>query len=477
MLGKGLSPLAAPAQRRVAIAIDDVAMARDVARLVQSRGLGTEVVSLEGGFANVRGRGAAIAHIPDVPLEPLAAARLAPICAEAAAAGMPVAMLVRGQPVSGRAAKERAAAHAYLCAHGALLDADPDAWLETVVLLAGHGLPAGPRVAVVAPPGTWLGAQAEAAAHIAATERPRVVSAANRASRVDAVLVDRSEAAAAAPREGLLVIPTAGRSELLSPVAGEPPALCGLAPSLAAVRAAGGLAERLGAGLGPATAAQGAALKPDRERIARQLANLGERAGDHETKVLLAAYGAPVIRQAVATTASAATRVAKKAGFPVEIKPWDPALPTEAEGCPVERGIGTAAEVRRAFSQMESVAGARGGAVIVRETPPVGRELAVHFSTFEPLGLCAIARIAGVPELLAAPAPLGLIDARAICARVEASRIDDPEPDRDALADLLIRASHLAAEDAIAWLELSTVVAAARPAGAVVIDARAGIAR
>ncbi|HET6611449.1 MAG TPA: acetate--CoA ligase family protein [Kofleriaceae bacterium] len=475
MLEPGLSPVAATATRRVAIAIDDPAMARDVARVMKARGLATLAVSLDSGFAAIRGAGAAIAHIPDVPLEPLAAARLAPVCAAAATAKMPVAILANGPPVHGRAAAERAAAAAYLAAYGAIIVADPDAWLETVILLACHGLPAGPRVAVVAPPGTWLAAQAHA--QVATAERARILTTVGKSPRADAVLVDRAETGAAQPRDGLLIIPAIGRAELCAPAAGEPVPLCGLAPSLAAVAAAGRLSERLGAGFGPAPMADGDRLHPDRERIARQLAKLGEGAGDHETKVLLAAYGVPVIRQAVATTASAATRVAKKAGFPVEIKPWDPALPTEAEGCPVERRITSAAEVRRAFSQMVAVAGARGGAVIVRATPPAGRELSIRFSPCAPLGLMAIARITGVPDLIAAPAPLRAMDAAAIAARVEASRSDDPEPDREALADLLVRASHLAATDAIAWLELSTVVCAPRPDGAVVVDARCGLSR
>src|SRR4051812_38470965 len=88
------------------------------------------------------------------------AVELAAVCTRAAAAGRPVCLLAPLPHGTGRPAVERAAALAYLRAHGAAITHDVDAWLEAVVLLVRFGLPAGPRAAVIAPPGWWREAQA-----------------------------------------------------------------------------------------------------------------------------------------------------------------------------------------------------------------------------------------------------------------------------------------------------------------------------
>jgi hypothetical protein len=196
--------------------------------------------------------------------------------------------------------------------------------------------------------------------------------------------------------------------------------------------------------------------------------------------VLLSAWGVRVIRQAVATTASAANRVAKKAGYPVEIKPWSPLAPAEAEGCPVERDLHTAADVRRAFASVGRAAGLPAGApVIVRETPPPGRELRVRITRVGELGWTVIADAGGAAAPLAAPAPLRQVDAHELVRLVEATRADDPEPDRDAAADQLVRASHQAVrhQDVKSQLELGRVVVCRKGEGALVVDARATLTR
>src|SRR4029077_5860327 len=98
---------------------------------------------------------------------------------------------------------------------------------------------------------------------------------------------------------------------------------------------------RIEVGLGPAPREATAELGIDSELLARQLAKLEgyARVGDHETKLLLRAYGVPVTRQVVATTPSAAVKGARRVGFPVELKPWGNDVATEPGGCPVERGV------------------------------------------------------------------------------------------------------------------------------------------
>jgi hypothetical protein len=234
-------------------------------------------------------------------------------------------------------------------------------------------------------------------------------------------------------------------------------------------------------GLGPAPRAASAELQIDRERLARQLAKLTTetRLGDHETKVLLAAYGVPITRQAVAVTPSAAVKLARRAGYPVELKPWGHDLPAEPAGCPVERGVTSDALVRQAFGAVLAAAGktgAEGAAVIVRETPPAGRELSVSLLRLPALGWTVVLDPPGGAPA-AAPAPLRLIDAHALAAQVIASRAGEPEPDRTGLANLLRRASHLVVDldERIASLDLARVVVGGRGSRTLVVDAHAAL--
>jgi hypothetical protein len=406
---------------------------------------------------------------------------------------------------TGKAALHRAAALAYLRASGAIVCADPDVWLEVIALLAGYGLPAGPRVAIVAPDGSWLAASAATLANEAAalgTRFPEVTASAVEGAAapdgddgdggaVDVVLADRAMIHPRTPtRIGrALIVPAVARAELL--VDDGAVALVGLRAALGAITAAGRSAQRCRAGLGAEPVHGGggvdgdnadgdgdgdgdAVIRGDLDRFRRQIEKLGQRAGDHEAKVLLSCYDIPVTRQAVATTPSAATRVAKKAGYPVEVKPWGPDLPSEDDGCPVVRGIETAAQVRRAAARVAKRAGLPiGHPVIVRETPPAGRAVAARVAPIGALGWMVVVQIPGVPDPLAAPAPLRPIDAAALAARLESTRAGDAAPDRDALADVLRRASHLAVRhaDVIAALDLHRIVVAADGDGAVVVDA------
>lgn len=406
-----------------------------------------------------------------------AAVELAGICGRAAAQHRPVCLLAPPLKGSGRAAMERAAALAYLRAHGAALAHDIDAWLEAVVALVRFGMPTGPRTAVIAPPGSWLEAQALSLVAEAETSgaRPPLVGRGKGDEPTDVVLFDPALGPAPGNLPGLHV-PVIARGELGDGDA----ALYGARGALGAIDVLGRAAERIAVGLGPAPRSATAELEVDRERLERQLAKLspGTRVGDHETKVLLHSYGVPLTRQGVGTTPSAAVKKARELRYPVELKPWGHDLPTEPAGCPIERGVTSDALVRRAFSAVLAAAGRlptknESGAVIVRETPPVGRELAVQFVELPALGWTVVLDAPGIAQVAAAPAPLRLVDAQALAAAVVASRAGDPDPDRAGLANLLRRASHLVVDlgERLSRLELPRVVVGGRGARTVVVDA------
>ncbi len=412
-----------------------------------------------------------------------AAVELGAACARAAEAGRPVCVLAPAARGMERAGIEKSAALAYLRAHGAAVAHDVDAWLEAIVLLVRHGVPAGPRAAVVAPSGSWLVAQAHALladAELAGVRPPLAThaSAEGDESPTHVVLYDPALGAPPHSTPGMHV-PVAPRGELSD----DARALHGGRAAVAAIAMLGRAAERIAIGLGPAPLAASADLDIDRARIGRTLPMLAKpRTGNHEIKALLAAYGVPITRQGTAETPSAAVKAARKAGFPVEIKTWGHDQPTEPEGAAVERNITSDALVRRAYGVLLAAARATSAVpaatddrlkVIVREAPPLGRELAVSFLKLPALGWTVVLDAPGAVQIAAAPAPLRAIDAHALAAQVVASRAGEPEPDRAGLANLLRRASHLVVnlDSRIVRLDLPRVVVGGRGTRTLVIDA------
>ncbi len=401
---------------------------------------------------------------------PAAAVELAGACTRAAAAGRPICVLAPPLRGTTRTAIERAAALSYLRAHGAALCHDVDAWLEAIVMLVRYGLPAGPRTAVIAEPGSWLEMQTQIVASELETAGTRALLVDND-EPTDVVLHD----AALPPRTSVaaLVVPVAPRGELAQGAA-----LHGARAALAAIAILGRAAERIAVGLGPAPASASAELGIDAAKLERQTAKLAPytRLGDHETKVLLSAYGVPITRQAVATTPSAAVKVARKAGFPVEVKPWGHDVPTETAGCPLEKNVTSDALVRAAFTSVLAAAGKAnqdGAAVIIRESPPAGRELAASLLRLPSLGWTVVLETPGTAQIAAAPAPLRLVDAMALAAQVTSSRAGDAELDRTGLANLLRRVSHLVVDldQHLLSLELSRIIVGGRGSRTLVVDA------
>ncbi|HEY0253711.1 MAG TPA: acetate--CoA ligase family protein [Kofleriaceae bacterium] len=414
----------------------------------------------------------------DAPPSGAAAVELAASCARAASAGRPTCLLAPAPRGVGRTAIERAAALAYLRAHGAVLAHDVDEWLEAIVALVRFGMPDGPRVAVIAPAGSWLEAQTLAVvadAELAGMRVPQLATELKaKGEPTDVVLFDPQLTPPPAQLPGsALAMHVVARGELAN---GEP-ALYGMRGALGAIDTLGRAAERIAAGIGAATDADEAELDIDRAKLTERLAKLAglKRVGDHDTKGLLATYGVPITRQAVATTPSAAVAKARLVKYPVEIKPWGNDVPTEREGCPIERDITSDARVRSAFTSVLAAASrplsGPDSAVIVRETPPLGRDIAASLVRLPSLGWTVVLEINGA--VAAAPAPLRQLDAISLAASVVASRAADAEPDRAGLATLLRRASHLAADlgDRVVRIELPRIVVGGRGARTVVVDA------
>lgn len=453
-------------------------------QVIAPAALGTTAIAalaargIEAGAVEEAGDGEIIALALETIPSLATTVELAATCRKHALAQRPVCILVPEPRGTGRAAIERHAAIAYLRAHGAAIGHDIDAWLESVVCLVRFGMPPGSHAAIIAPAGSWLESQAIAIANefVGNGLRPPVI--ADRRDGHEPTDVALYDPSLGDPPSSLptLAIPVIARAEL----AGDRIALFATRGALGAVDVLGRAAERVRIGLGPAPREASNELAIDRDRLDRELASQarvgGTRIGDHESKVLLASYRVEITRQAVAQTPSAAVERARRAGYPVELKPWGPLVPPEPV-CVVERASSDA-QTRNAFGALlkRHAGDAEAFAVIVREAPPSGREVAVSFLRLPSVGWTVVIDAAG--RIAAAPCPLRVVDAEALAQAVVASRAGDAEPDRAGLANLIRRASHLVVDlgDRFAKFELPRVVVGGRGVRTLVVDAYAELA-
>lgn len=466
-LGSGLANLRAIPVQRVAVHMDASPLAVELVATLRARGLQVDQQTLQ---RSVGSASLVVAKVLSTAPTTAEVVTLSEMAATHVAKGRPPLLYLSCDARKGHA-EEYAACVALLRAHGAVVCDDPEIFIECVVLLAAYGPPTGPTAAIVAPDGTWL--HAAASAHARRSEEfgqrvtpSKIETDSERAT--DIVLTD-AHSYSAERSTRILVVPVTGRPQICD----ERPALVGLSSALEAAQCTGRAFQRITAGTGPSPLTL-RGKEVDSARFNRQLDKLGERVGDHECKVLLSSYGVPITRQAVATTPSAATRIAKKAGFPVEMKAWGDQEPSELEGCLVLRDIQSAADVRRAFANV--CGDNESQAAIIRETPQRGRELRVVFRQQGALGLVALLYQHGRTQPAAALCPLRPLDAQLLAKHVVASRASDQAPDASALADLLLRASHMIADNPrIVSLELPRVIVGRKGEGAVVVDARASL--
>jgi hypothetical protein len=147
--------------------------------------------------------------------------------------------------------------------------------------------------------------------------------------------------------------------------------------------------------------------KEAQDRARFVLDRAGRVPGGHDAMLLLASYGIYVSRQAVVHSASAATRIADRIGYPVDVRAAIGGLHAEEQGAPLVSAVANAPGVRRAYTTVnvdqERLTGQAWEAAIVRERPPHGPRIrcSVHrhsrlgwLATVAPPPLCGEPRAA-----------------------------------------------------------------------------------
>ncbi|HKJ23815.1 MAG TPA: acetate--CoA ligase family protein, partial [Myxococcota bacterium] len=180
---------------------------------------------------------------------------------------------------------------------------------------------------------------------------------------------------------------------------------------------------------------------------------------EHDSKTLLAGYGVPCAREALAADPAAAARAAAAIGFPVVLKLCGDAIAHKTERDLVRLGLADAAAVEAAAAELLARARPEDGDVslLVAEQVSGRRELIAGLVRDRQFGACVVLGLGGIlTEALAdvafARAPVSRAEARALVERLSAHHLvtkpfrGEPAVDREALADVLVGLSRLAEE-------------------------------
>ena len=195
------------------------------------------------------------------------------------------------------------------------------------------------------------------------------------------------------------------------------------------------------------------------EAIAKALGHGRSTLSETESKQLLAAWGVTGPREQRVTSAEAAVEAARQIGYPVVLKVDSPDILHKTEAGVVRLGLADAAQVRAAYTDVMARAKAYAPhalitGVSVQEMVGRGVEVIVGVSHDEQLGPVLLFGTGGVMvevynDVALRRCPITPREARDMIAEVKGARLlqgfrGSAKADVEALADTLVRVSHLA---------------------------------
>jgi len=206
--------------------------------------------------------------------------------------------------------------------------------------------------------------------------------------------------------------------------------------------------------------AEAPALSAEQHRAIARLRAAGRTTlSESESKQLIAAWGIPVTREVLASSAKAAVEAAERLGYPVALKVDSPDIPHKTEAGGVRLGVQSAEEVRRAYTEIMASALAHApdatvSGVLVQEMVAEGVEVIIGVSYDAQLGPVLLFGTGGVmvevyDDVAVRRCPLALSESLAMLSEVRGARLlrgfrGRPPADVAALADTLVRVSWLA---------------------------------
>ena len=209
---------------------------------------------------------------------------------------------------------------------------------------------------------------------------------------------------------------------------------------------------------------------------------------ESESKQLIAAWGVPISMEVCTKDADAAVKAAEKIGYPVVLKADSPDIPHKTEAGVVRLNLRNADEVRAAHAAILANAkkhapNANINGVLVQEMVAGGVEVIVGVSYDAQLGPTILFGTGGVmvevyKDVAMRHCPITPTEARDMIAEVKGAKLlqgfrGKPACDVDALADVLVKVSHLAVNlnGTLAELDINPILVMPKGQGVKAVDA------
>jgi acetate---CoA ligase (ADP-forming) len=209
---------------------------------------------------------------------------------------------------------------------------------------------------------------------------------------------------------------------------------------------------------------------------------------ESESKQLIAAWGVTTSMEVCAKDVDAAVKAAEKFGFPVVLKADSADIPHKTEAGVVRLNLRSADEVRKAHAEILANAkkhspDAKLNGVLVQEMVQGGVETIVGVSYDAQLGPTILFGTGGImvevyKDVAMRACPITPTEAHEMINEVKGAKLlqgfrGKPACDVDALADVLVKISHLAAnlDGTLAELDINPVLVLPKGQGVKAVDA------
>ena len=216
--------------------------------------------------------------------------------------------------------------------------------------------------------------------------------------------------------------------------------------------------------------------------------NVTHSLSEHESKLLIAAWGIPMTKESLATSAEAAVAAARGLGYPVAVKLDSPDILHKTEAGVIRLGLDSDLAVWQSCQEIMSTDSdlpedTAFSGVLVQEMVSGAVEVIVGVSYDPQLGPVLLFGTGGVMvevynDVALRLCPINLTQAHEMIAEVKGSRLlqgfrGQPPADIDALADTLVRVSHLAVnmEGRLAEIDINPLMVLPQGQGVKAADA------
>ncbi len=235
------------------------------------------------------------------------------------------------------------------------------------------------------------------------------------------------------------------------------------------------------------------AISPaQKETVAKLQALKRSALSESESKQLIAAWGVTTSMEVCAKDVEAAVKAAEKIGYPIVLKGDSPDIPHKTEAGVVRLNVRNSDEVRAAYTSIlvnaKSYApDAKMNGVLVQEMVSGGVEVIVGVSYDAQLGPTLLFGSGGVmvevyKDVAMRHCPITPAEAREMIAEVKGAKLlqgfrGKPACDVDALADVLVKVSHLAVnlDGQLSELDINPLLVLPQGQGVKAVDALAAL--